>query len=302
IMEQRNITAINGSTTEAQDCIVDTSYKYVFYQVIYSIIFIIGLGANCLAFKMWLQFSKITSTTVYMINLSIADLVFVISLPMRIYYYTFHKWPATEVFCRLTFTLKYISLYGSIFFLTCIGIDRYFAMVLPLTKKLRKVSTARFISVCMWCFILTLSISIPFLWSAPAPKPKPCSVDLSTKRNKLFIICILSLVEAAFILPLFVLLFSYCSVVKTLKRPSLIQRKAAAYKPMKIIYSGLCIFLICFSPYHFNLFWFTLSRTKIMQNCTLAQITQILHPIVLSIASMNCCLNPLIYYFSSYRF
>lgn len=67
-----------------------------------------------------------------------------VSLALRIYYYHHHhkaqaqskalptSWIPGGMICQLTFTLKYISVYGGIFFLVCIAVDRYVAVVHPL--------------------------------------------------------------------------------------------------------------------------------------------------------------------------
>ena len=128
----------------------------IFYQVSYAVIFVSGLATNSLALRRLclspshpLTTSR-TPTAVYMANLSAADVFFVVSLPLRIYYYhlksraysldesgtgpdpaSSSSWtgPGWGTFCQVTFTLKYISLYGGIFFLVCIAVDRYFAVV-----------------------------------------------------------------------------------------------------------------------------------------------------------------------------
>ncbi|XP_041088975.1 lysophosphatidic acid receptor 6-like [Polyodon spathula] len=299
----------SGNNTLANthlNCTTDTSYRFVFHQVMYSFIFVFGLVGNGLALRQFCGSLKTAnSTAIYMANLSVADLIFVASLPLRIYYYhhSANRWTPGRTFCLLTFTLKYISMYGGIFFLACIGMDRFFAVVCPLAKRLRKVRTARAISVGAWCLILVLSISLPFLRLMVATRQQPCLPDPSSRRNRLFILVILLLVEAAFLFPLFLLLFSYCSIIRTLRQPTrLAPSKPWEGRTMRMIYSVIMVFLFCFAPYHLNLFWFTLTKVELVQNCTLTKINQALHPVALTLASMNCCLNPLIYYSSSKMF
>ncbi|XP_015197398.1 lysophosphatidic acid receptor 6 [Lepisosteus oculatus] len=289
------------------NCTLDTSYRYTFYQVTYSIIFIFGLGSNTLALqRFWASSKTLNSTAVYMVNLSVADLFFVVSLPLRIYYHhhSSQNWMPGGTFCQLTFTLKYISLYGGIFFLVCIGVDRYFAVVYPFNKRWRSVRTARGTSAGIWCLVLALSISLPFLHTAAALLHQPCLLDPSSSRNRLFIVGILLLVEAAFLLPMLLLLFSYCSILHVLRRPHWDHRRPHPRKQrtLTVIYWVVAIFLLCFAPYHFNLFWYTLTKVQLLPNCLLAKASQALHPVVLVLASSNCCLNPLIYYFSSKMF
>ncbi|XP_017163989.1 lysophosphatidic acid receptor 6 [Poecilia reticulata] len=148
-MELWNATDLEGKPSwPSSNCTVDTSYHFTFYQVSYSVIFLLGLATNSLALRRLCTSScAMSSTAVYMASLSFADMFFVISLPMRIYYYhqKARAWSRTEdltswtpgaAFCQVTFILKYISLYGGIFFLVCIAVDRYFAVVHPLSPNL----------------------------------------------------------------------------------------------------------------------------------------------------------------------
>lgn len=52
-----------------------------------------------------------------MINLALADLAHILSLPFRIYYYFTHEWPFGRGFCLLCFYLKYLNMYAAIAFL-----------------------------------------------------------------------------------------------------------------------------------------------------------------------------------------
>ncbi|KAG5285116.1 hypothetical protein AALO_G00034250 [Alosa alosa] len=338
--DERRVMGLNDTEALVQpNCTLDTRFRFTYYQVSYSVIFVLGLASNVLAFRrLWVSPRALTSTAVYMTNLAVADLFFVVSLPLRIYYY--HKqathsssssssssssetglaatWSPGATFCQLTFTLKYISLYGGIFFLVCIGVDRYFAVVHPLTQHLRRVGTARLISAGIWCLVLALSLALPLLRAAAAPHLQPCLLDPSLRQNRAFILAALVLVQAAFQLPALLLLFSYCSVLRVLRRqprrrqrPSTRQRyqqgnASTSQQPhhhhrrtLKVVYWVLGVFLLCFTPYHLNLLGYTLTHVGLLRCCLLAKATKALHPVVLSLASANCCFNPLIYYASS---
>lgn len=296
------------------NCTVDTSYRFTFYQVSYSVIFLLGLTTNSLALRrLWLTPRTLTSTTFYMANLSAADLFFVVSLPLRIYYYHrrgqafFSKssdlsgWTPGGVFCQLTFTLKYISLYGGIFFLVCIALDRYFAVVHRVGSAPRRLRAAQLVSVGIWCVVLGLSVTLPLLRSFAARHQRPCLLDPSSQRQRTFILVALGLVLGAFLLPGTLLLFSYCRVLHVLRQPrhrSRSQRRSRQHT-LTIIYWVLAVFLLCFVPYHLNLLGYTLTHVGLLPSCGLAKVTKAIHPVVLSLASSNCCLNPFIYYFSS---
>ncbi|XP_077961260.1 lysophosphatidic acid receptor 6 [Gasterosteus aculeatus] len=314
-MESWNMTDVPARTfSPLSNCTVDTSYRFTFYQASYGVIFVLGLATNSLALRRLCASPRtMNSTAIYMLSLSAADLFFIISLPLRIYYY--HQkaralsseaadppsWTQGAGYCHLTFFLKYISLYGGIFFLVCIAVDRYFAVVHPLASTLRRRRVARLVSGGSWCLVLGLSASLPLLHSAARRPHQPCLPDPSSQRQRAIILAALGLVQGSFLLPTALLLCSYSRVLGVLRRPrgrSRGQRRSRRHT-LTIIYWVLGIFLLCFVPYHINLLGYTLTHVGLLQHCGLAKVTKAVHPVVLSLASCNCCLNPLVYYFSS---
>lgn len=295
------------------NCTVDTSYRFTFYQVSYSVIFLLGLATNSLALrKLCRSPCTMNSTAIYLVSLSAADFFFVISLPLRIYYY--HKkaqalsskmgdqysWTPGVAYCQITFTLKYISLYGGIFFLVCIAVDRYCAVLHPLASKLRRMRVAQLVSGGIWCLVLGLSVSLPLLHNAAARQHQLCLPDPTLQHHRTIILLALGLVMGSFLLPTVLLLYSYCRVLSVLGQPrhqSGSLRRSRQHT-LTVIYWVLGVYLLCFVPYHINLLGYTLTHVGLLPSCGLAKVTNVMQPVVLSLASFNCCLNPLIYYFS----
>ncbi|XP_008293448.1 lysophosphatidic acid receptor 6 [Stegastes partitus] len=314
-MELWNMTDQAAKPSSAlSNCTVDTSYRFTFYQVSYSVIFLLGLVTNSLALRrLCLSPCTMNSTAIYMVSLSTADLFFVISLPLRIYYYhqkaralssktgDWSSWTHGAAFCQITFILKYISLYGGIFFLVCIAVDRYFAVVHPLASTLRRRRVAQVVSGGIWCLVLGLSMSLPLLRSAATHQSQPCLLDPSSQRHRTIILVALGLVLGSFLLPTLILLYSYCRVLSVLSqsRHRCRSHRRGRRHTLRVIYWVLGVFLLCFLPYHVNLLGYTLTHMELLPHCGLAKVTKAVHPVVLSLASFNCCLNPLIYYFSS---
>lgn len=64
----------------------------------------------------------------------------------------------------------------------------------------------------------------------------------------------------------------------------------------------LGIFIICFVPYNSILFLYALVRTQALANCAVERFARTLYPITLCLATLNCCLDPVVYYFTSESF
>lgn len=313
-MELWNTTDVLAKTfSTLTNCTVDTSYRFTFYKVSYSVIFLLGLITHSMALRrLCLSPAMTSSTAIYMNSLAAVDLVFIISLPLRIYYYyqktralslktDVPRWTGGVIYCHLTFMLKYISLYGGIFFLMCIAVDRYFAVVHPLSSALRRLRFAQLASGVIWCLVLGLSFSLPLLRSAASHPQQPCMLDPSLEHHRTIILVALGIVLGSFLMPTVLLLYSYCRVLSVLRQPRHQSRNQLRSRQhtLTVIYWVLGVFLLCFVPYHINLLGYTLTHVGVLHNCGLAKTTMALHPVMLSLASSNCCLNPLIYYFSS---
>uniref|UniRef100_A0AAZ1XD84 G-protein coupled receptors family 1 profile domain-containing protein n=1 Tax=Oreochromis aureus TaxID=47969 RepID=A0AAZ1XD84_OREAU len=107
-------------------------YEHITLPVVYTFVFIIGLGANG-----WAVRSLILGyINVFLLNLGIANFLFLPTLPfLTAYYFMGNKWIFGEVFCKITRFCFNLNLYGSIGFLTCISVHRYLAIVHAVKAK-----------------------------------------------------------------------------------------------------------------------------------------------------------------------
>lgn len=142
--------------------------------------------------------------------------------------------------------------------------------------------------------VLGMSLALPFVHSAA-----PTSLlDPSLGNHQTFILAALVPVLVTFLLSAFLLLFSYCRVLRVLGRMPY-RGKSRHRRTLSLIYSVLGIFLLRFVPYHTNLLCYTHTHVGVAPSCGLAKLASAPHPITLSLASANCCLKPLVYYRSS---
>lgn len=83
---------------------------------------------------------------IYLMNLSVADLLYIATLPLWIDYFLQHDdWIHGQESCKLFGFIFYTNIYVSIAFLCCISMDRYLAVAYPLRfAKVRRIKTGRF--------------------------------------------------------------------------------------------------------------------------------------------------------------
>ncbi|XP_056624906.1 putative P2Y purinoceptor 10 [Triplophysa dalaica] len=276
------------------------------YTYFYLIIFIPGLLGNTLALWVLCRFiSKKTKAIIFMINLAVADLAQVLSLPLRIHYYIQQDWPFGKELCLLCFYLKYLNMYASISFLVCISIQRCAFILHPFwTKKWRRRYDVC-ISIVVWV-IVSISCS-PFILmrKGNSENPKSCFKDLP--MVKLGFYSAISMMVAGellgFVGPLIIIGFCTYFIVSSLKKNYSCQQSTCDNKKA-LNMVGVCtgVFCFCFAPYHINFLLYLMVTQCFITNCEFTLAVKRFHPISLCMASLNCCLNPLIYYFLTTEF
>uniref|UniRef100_A0A2D4HFK3 G-protein coupled receptors family 1 profile domain-containing protein n=1 Tax=Micrurus lemniscatus lemniscatus TaxID=129467 RepID=A0A2D4HFK3_MICLE len=76
-----------GNHSNNHTCMIDDSFKYNLYGAVYSVVFILGLITNCASlFVFWFRIKMRSETTIFMTNLAVSDLLFVFTLPFKIFY------------------------------------------------------------------------------------------------------------------------------------------------------------------------------------------------------------------------
>lgn len=97
----RNISNISGLS--ALRCTYKEDFKRILLPAVYSFVFLLGLPLNAaVILKIWKTRPNLSKNNIYMLNLAIADFLYVMSLPLLIYNYGSHDyWPFGELACKL---------------------------------------------------------------------------------------------------------------------------------------------------------------------------------------------------------
>ncbi|NXW84000.1 GP174 protein, partial [Alopecoenas beccarii] len=275
------------------------------YAVTYTFILVPGLIGNTLALWVFYEYMKETKRAViFMINLAIADLSQVLSLPLRIFYYLTGTWQFGEGLCMFCFYLKYVNMYASIYFLVCISVRRYLFVMHPFKfSDCRRIYDV-YISIVGWVVVCVGCLPFPLLRLDKGAKNK-CFVDLPVKQLSLPIsIAMVTIGElVGFITPLLIILYCSWKTILSLKEKNSASRDLGEKKKaLKMILTCAVVFLICFAPYHISFPLDFLVKTKKIKNECVQNVISVFHAIALCLASFNCCLDPVIYYFTTNEF
>ncbi|KAG3272477.1 putative P2Y purinoceptor 10 [Ictidomys tridecemlineatus] len=282
-------------------------FQYSLYATTYILIFIPGLLANSAALWVLCRFiGKKNKAIIFMINLSVADLAHVLSLPLRIYYYINRNWPFQRALCLLCFYLKYLNMYASIFFLTCISLQRCFFLLKPFRARNWKRRYDVGISAAIWVIVGTACLSFPILRSTDlGNNTESCFADLGYRQmNAVALVAMIIIAElAGFVIP--VIIIAYCTWKTTIslrQPPMAFQGITERQKALRMVFMCAAVFFICFTPYHINFIFYTMVKETIISSCPIAKSTLYFHPFCLCLASLCCLLDPILYYFMASEF
>ncbi|NXM46743.1 GPR55 protein, partial [Gymnorhina tibicen] len=260
-------------------------------------IFILGLVLNTLALSVFCCFwRKQTKTSVYMINLAFADVLLLLSLPLKLYS------SASEVpglLCPFIQAPYYVNTYTSIFTIVCITVDRYMCIRRPFEGRANQSPRWAVLTCC-------------FIWAVAWI----CSTPMFVFHKKDLIRCfhnmsdqmwsvplIVSVEIIGFLIPLAVMVFCSAQTIWILlHHESQAKKNVEESGSLRIIVINLVVFLVCFTPVHLGICLQCLVRQHVIVDCSLKQTISLFLQVSMTFGNLNCCLDALFYYFAAEEF
>lgn len=124
------------------------------------------------------------SMYIYIINLALADLLYLLTIPFVVCTYFLKGWYFGDVGCRILISMDFLTMHASIFTLTVMSTERYFAVVKPLDTVKRSKSYRKSIALLVWVASLVLTL--------------PMIVSIQLKRDGTKAMCQSSLAEYSY--------------------------------------------------------------------------------------------------------
>uniref|UniRef100_A0A4W5PN23 P2Y purinoceptor 2 n=1 Tax=Hucho hucho TaxID=62062 RepID=A0A4W5PN23_9TELE len=306
-------TFANHSTNESSEhnfrCRFKEDFKYILLPVSYTLVFVIGIALNFTAMYVILFRTKHWKpSTVYMFNLTVCDILYILTLPFLIYYYADENdWPFSEPFCKLIRFLFYANLYGSILFLCCISLHRFLGVCYPI-RSLSWVSArrARLVSVAVWaCVLMCQAPVLYFSRTRDEGTERVCFDTTSPELFHDFLVYSLVVSMLLFAFPFMVVMVCYGLMVRKLLEPTWgaggsqsrgvgwLAPHRSKQKSVKMIIIVLAAFMLCFLPFHLtrSLYYFL----KYL-DCELLKASSLAYMVTRPLASANSCVDPILYF------
>ncbi|KAG7312061.1 Neuropeptide CCHamide-1 receptor [Plutella xylostella] len=104
--------------------------------ILFALIFVIGVVGNGTLVAVFVRHKAMRNVpNTYILSLALADLLVIVTcVPFTSIVYTVESWPWGPTVCRVSEAAKDVSIGVSVFTLTALSADRYFAIVDPLRK------------------------------------------------------------------------------------------------------------------------------------------------------------------------
>lgn len=268
---------------------------HIISVVIYITSFVLGLIGNGTVIWVTAFKSKKTVNSVWLLNLAIADFVFVLFLPFYIDYILggFH-WDFGVAMCKIVSFVSVMNMFASVLFLTVLSIDRYVSLVhLNWSQRRRTIRKAWVVCGCIWVLAALLSCPAAIFRDTVRLHDKVvCFNNFHQKDPHIAAMWHIAIVvirtTVGFLLPFTAI--SVTGILLTIKVKN--SRGLVRFSSFsKTVSAVILAFFLCWAPFH----TFSLMELSIHSSGSLHNILKAGFPLVTSLGFFNSCINPLLY-------
>lgn len=210
----------------------------------------VGVPSNAYILAFLRHRVKSFSTAGFYLSLAFSDLLFLLSLALRVHYhFNGNNWTFGEITCRVLTALFYGNVYCSAQSIACISLSRYLAVVRPFLYR-RLAKTTLTVWTCLILWLLFGAATVPELlvrqsYHVPQLNITTCHDVLPFEENshsvlwpyRLILVCL------GFVAPFLVCIYAHVAVVGRLRQSDCDWRPFIRVSTVTFI-----IFVVCFLP------------------------------------------------------
>ncbi|CAF99158.1 unnamed protein product [Tetraodon nigroviridis] len=231
---------------------VDIATFMHIFPTIYGILCSVGVLANGLVIYAVTVCKKKMVSDIYVLNLAIADMLFLLVMPFNIHQLVRDRqWVFGNFMCKAVVVVDVSNQFTTVGIVTVLCIDRYIAIVHP-TSERRTIQWTIVINLLVWLgsFLLT----VPVMLYAKVVKKQAmevCMMNLDGPEDMYWYTLYQSIL--GFIVPLIIISTFYSltlyHVFRSIRR---VKRKQSVWarRATKMVLMVIGLFLVCWSPYH----------------------------------------------------
>lgn len=268
---------------------------HIISVVIYIISFVLGLIGNGTVIWVTAFKSKKTVNSIWLLNLAMADFVFVLFLPFYIDYILrdFH-WDFGVFMCKINSFVSVMNMYASVLFLTVLSIDRYVSLVhLNWSQRHRTTERAWYVCCCIWAVAaITSCPALIFRDTMRLHDKVVCFNNFHTQDGHTaamrHIMIVVIRTTVGFLLPFTAICVT--GILLTIK-VNQSQGSVRLSSFSKTVSAVILAFFLCWAPFH----TFSLMELSMHSSMYLHSILKAGFPLANSLGFFNSCINPLLY-------
>lgn len=275
------------------------STKRVALFVLYLAIFVVGLVENLLVICVnWRSSGRAGLLRLYVLNMAIADLGIVLSLPVWMLEVTLdYTWLWGSFSCRFTHYFYFANMYSSIFFLVCLSIDRYVTLTSASPSWQRHQHRVRR-AVCAGVWVFAAIIPLPevvHIQLIESAEPMCLFLAPFETYSTWALAITLSTTILGFLLPFPLITVFNVLTAWRLKRAG----RPESRRHCLLVCAYIAVFVVCWLPYHVSLLLLSLHGTHIHLHCYLTHLFYFFYDVIDCFTMLHCVVNPILYNFLS---
>ena len=262
--------------------------------VVLSAMGVVGVVGNLYTLAVMCRFLHTSASMyVYIINLALADLLYLLSIPFIVATYVTKAWHFGNVGCRVLFSLDFLTMHASIFTLTLMSSERYAAVVRPLDMVQRSKGYRKVLALGTW--LLALLLALPMMLAIRLVRRGHKSLCLPAWGQRAHRTYLTLLFGTSIVGPGVVIGLLYVRLARAYwqsQRASFTQtRRLPNPRVLYLILGIVLLFWACFLP-----FWLWQLLTQYRGTPPLTpRSARIVHYLTTCLTYSNSCVNPFLY-------
>lgn len=272
------------------------------FGTLLSVVYVVGVSGNVYTLVVMCHSIRLaTSMYISIINLAVADLLYLSTIPFVVSTYFLKDWYFGDVGCRILLSLDLLTMHASIFTLTVMCTERYLAVTKPLDTVSRSKSYRKALAWGVWLLSLVLTVPMMIMVTQTTqitPGGGVKRMCAPTRAPFAYKVYVTALFGTSIMAPGIIIGYLYIRLARTYlesQHNSVIRRggkRSPKQKVLIMIFTIVLVFWACFLP-----FWIwqllPLYHTKPL---SLASHTHTcINYLVACLTYSNSCINPFLY-------
>ncbi|XP_012712546.2 G-protein coupled receptor 4-like [Fundulus heteroclitus] len=280
---------MNSTLSWTKSCSSNSSVEQQMYPTVYSLFFVVGFPANCLSLYIaWKLMLKGNSMAVYLISLSVSDLLYTVTLPVWIGMAL--QWNISDGLCSVMYLIMYNSFYVGSGLLCCISVDRYLAVVYPLHFHwVREVKAATVFSTAVWILEIFVHILLLHHIGELESFSYLCNQHVPMTHNDADVALVR--VVLSFLFPVAIMTFCFQQIMRSLKKSTSILEEERRKVGVLLLFL-LLTYIVSFVPYQTVMFLRVILEPE---QCSWAQRFRDPYLVTVATTTLNSTLDPILY-------